>query len=121
MALTCVIIDDEPLARECIANYVAEVDFLKLVGMGNNPLDLAQLLEKHSPDLVFLDIQLQRETGFDLLTRFNPVDFEVIFTTAYDQYALQAFKTHSVDYLLKPIKLTELQAALQKLRQWHRR
>ena len=69
--LTCVIIDDEPLARECISNDVKEVNFLKLLGEGNNPLDLLQLLEAHAPDLIFLDIQMPGLDGFAVIDRLS--------------------------------------------------
>ena len=81
MVLNCIIIDDEPLARECISNYVAEVDFLKLVGTGNNPLDLLELLERHSPDLIFLDIQMPVMNGIDFLKTAQRLPM-VIITTA---------------------------------------
>jgi DNA-binding LytR/AlgR family response regulator len=67
MMLNCVIIDDEPLARECVANYVREVDFLHLAGSGNNPLDLTRLLGEQRVDLVFLDIQMPKINGIEYL------------------------------------------------------
>lgn len=65
--------------------------------------------------MVFLDIQMQRETGFDLLTRLSSINFEVIFTTAYSEYAIKAFKFSAIDYLLKPIDIGELKASLDKV------
>ena len=118
MALTCVIIDDEPLARECIANYVAEVDFLKLVGMGNNPLDLAQLLENHSPDLIFLDIQMPVMNGIDFLKTAQRLPM-VIITTAYPSYALEGFQLDVMDYLVKPIVFSRFFMAINKAKDYH--
>src|SRR5687767_12938930 len=118
MALTCVIIDDEPLARECIENYVAEVDFLKLVGTGNNPMDLAQLLEKHSPDLIFLDIQMPVMNGIDFLKTAQRLPM-VIITTAYPSYALEGFQLDVMDYLVKPIVFSRFFMAITKAKDYH--
>ena len=118
MALTCVIIDDEPLARECIANYVGEVDFLKLVGVGNNPLDLIQLLEKYSPDLIFLDIQMPVMNGIDFLKTSHRLPM-VIITTAYPSYALEGFQLDVMDYLVKPILFSRFFLAINKAKDYH--
>ena len=116
--LTCVIIDDEPLARECIANYVKEVDFLKLVGEGNNPLDLVQLMEAYAPDLIFLDIQMPVMNGIDFLKANNRVPM-VIITTAYPSYALESFQLDVMDYLVKPIVFSRFFQAISKARDYH--
>jgi len=118
MNLTCVIIDDEPLARECITNYVAEVDFLTLVGVGNNPLDLLQLLEKHTPDLIFLDIQMPVMNGIDFL-KTTPRLPMVIITTAYPSYALEGFQLDVMDYLVKPIVFSRFVQAITKAKDYH--
>jgi DNA-binding LytR/AlgR family response regulator len=118
MALTCVIIDDEPLARECIANYVAEVDFLKLAGVGNNPLDLAQLMEVHAPDLIFLDIQMPVMNGIDFLKSAQNLPM-VIITTAYPSYALEGFQLDVMDYLVKPIVFSRFFQAITKAKDYH--
>jgi DNA-binding LytR/AlgR family response regulator len=116
--LKCVIIDDEPLARECIANYVNEVDFLKLVGTGNNPLDLLQLLDTQSPDLIFLDIQMPIMNGIDFLktTKQLPI---VIITTAYPSFALEGFQLDVMDYLVKPIVFNRFFMAVTKAKDYH--
>lgn len=116
--LTCVIIDDEPLARECIANYVKEVDFLNLVGEGSNPLDLVPLLEQHSPDLIFLDIQMPLMNGIDFLKTAGAVPM-VIITTAYPSYALEGFQLDVMDYLVKPIVFSRFFMAVSKARDYH--
>lgn len=117
-SLTCVIIDDEPLARECIANYVKEVDFLKLAGEGNNPLDLVQLMEAHAPDLIFLDIQMPVMNGIDFLKANSRVPM-VIITTAYPSYALESFQLDVMDYLVKPIVFNRFFQAISKARDYH--
>ncbi|MEM1124432.1 MAG: response regulator, partial [Bacteroidota bacterium] len=98
MIINCVAVDDEPLARECIANYVREIDFLQLVGTANNPIAMSQILDQQRVDLIFLDIQMPGLTGFEVLKRLEEMP-QVIFSTAYDQYALKAFEVHAVDYL----------------------
>ena len=118
MELNCVIIDDEPLARECIANYVGEVDFLRLVGTGNNPMDLIQLLEKFSPDLIFLDIQMPVMNGIDFLKTAQRLPM-VIITTAYPTYALEGFQLDVMDYLVKPIVFSRFFMAINKAKDYH--
>ncbi len=117
MSITCIIIDDEPLARECIANYVAEVDFLQLVGEGSNPIDLLRLVEAHSPDLIFLDIQMPIMNGIDFL-KANPRLPLVIITTAYPSYALEGFQLDVMDYLVKPIVFPRFFQAITKVREY---
>jgi DNA-binding LytR/AlgR family response regulator len=117
IVLKCVIIDDEPLARECITNYVNEVDFLKLVGTGNNPLDLIQLLEQHSPDLIFLDIQMPVMNGIDFLKTTQRLPM-VIITTAYPSYALESFQLDVMDYLVKPIVFNRFFMAINKAKDY---
>jgi two-component system LytT family response regulator len=118
MALNCVIIDDEPLARECIANYVNEVDFLTLAGMGNNPLDLIHLLEHHAVDLIFLDIQMPKMNGIDFL-KATPHLPMVIITTAYPSYALEGFQLDVMDYLVKPILFDRFFQGINKAKDYH--
>jgi DNA-binding LytR/AlgR family response regulator len=117
MSITCIIIDDEPLARECIANYVAEVDFLQLVGVGSNPVDLLRLLDAHSPDLIFLDIQMPIMNGIDFL-KANPRLPMVIITTAYPSYALEGFQLDVMDYLVKPIVFPRFFQAITKVKEY---
>ena len=114
--LNCVIIDDEPLAREGINNYVNEISFLRLAGMCENATDLITLMDKQKVDLIFLDIQMPDKTGFELLTELEKSP-HVIFTTAYDEYALKAFEYNALDYLLKPIEPKRLADAIHKLQQ----
>ncbi|WP_353723039.1 response regulator [Dyadobacter sp. 676] len=78
-----------------------------------------KLLHTHHPDLVFLDIQMPVQNGFDWLRSLSHIDFEVIFVTAYDQYAIQAMRLSAIDYLLKPVSIEELQAAVQRANQQH--
>jgi two-component system LytT family response regulator len=91
------------------------VEGVEVVALCENISDAVDAVRLHSPDVVFLDIQLQRETGFDLLTKIKEVNFEVIFTTAYTEYAIKAFKFSAIDYLLKPIDIDELKKAVAKV------
>jgi two-component system LytT family response regulator len=118
MELSCVIIDDEPLARECIAKYVDEVGFLKLVGQGNNPVDLVDLIGRHSPDLIFLDIQMPLMNGIDFLKSASQLPM-VIITTAYPSYALEGFQLDVMDYLVKPIIFERFFQAVSKAKDYH--
>lgn len=113
MRLTCVSIDDEPLARECIVNYVREVDFLEMVGTGNNPLELSKIQEQHRVDVLFLDIQMPRMNGIEFL-KTSPNPPLVILTTAFPNYALEGFELDVMDYLLKPITFNRFYKAVTK-------
>jgi DNA-binding LytR/AlgR family response regulator len=119
MTLKCVAIDDEPLARECIANYVTQVDFLQLIATGNNPLELIRLLDEQAADLVFLDIQMPVLNGIDFL-KMNQKLPMVILTTAYPSYALEGFQLDVLDYLVKPITFSRFFKAVSKARDYHR-
>ena len=117
--INCVIIDDEPLAREGLANYVREVDFLNLAGVGENPLELLPLIDRQAADLVFLDIQMPKMNGIEFLKILqNPP--MVIITTAYPSYALDGFQLNVLDYLLKPITFQRFFKAAAKARDYHK-
>ena len=116
--LNCVIIDDEPLAREGIASYVREVDFLNLVQTCENPVELISLLDEHRIDLIFLDIQMPKMNGIDFLKIVqNPP--MVIITTAFPSYALESFQLNVLDYLLKPITFDRFFKAAKKAKDYH--
>jgi len=114
--LKALIVDDEPKARENLEILLHDfVEGVEVVALCENISEAVEAVKLHSPDVVFLDIQLQRETGFDLLTKIKEVNFEVIFTTAYTEYAIKAFKFSAIDYLLKPIDIDELKKATAKV------
>ena len=114
--MKCVIIDDEPLAREGLAHYVREISFLELVGTGISTADLIALLEMHSVDLIFLDVQLPTVSGIDFL-RITPSLPQVILTTAYSNFALESFYLRVTDYLLKPITFTRFYQGAARARE----
>ena len=100
--INCVVIDDEPLAREGLISYINTIEFLHLIGEGNNPTDLFALEKEQSIDLIFLDIQMPLMNGIEYLksTKNRPM---VILTTAYPSYALEGFELDVLDYMVKPI------------------
>lgn len=117
--INCVIIDDEPLAREGLTNYVREVDFLNLCGVGENPLELLHLIDQQKVDLIFLDIQMPKMNGIEFLKIMQKPPM-VIITTAYPSYALEGFQLNVLDYLLKPITFERFFKAAAKARDYHK-
>lgn len=113
MKLNCIIIDDEPIARKLLQEYVEETDFLTLVGTAENPVKATMLLNEHEIDLVFLDINMPKMNGLQFLRSTNILPM-VIMTTAYGQYALEGFELSVVDYLVKPFSLARFLKAVQK-------
>jgi DNA-binding LytR/AlgR family response regulator len=113
MRLKTIIVEDEPLAQHGLADYIADLPFLDLVGTAEDPLDALDLLTNQTIDLMFLDIQMPKMTGLDLLrTLKNPP--LVIITTAYKDYALEGYAFNIVDYLIKPIPFERFTAATMK-------
>jgi DNA-binding LytR/AlgR family response regulator len=118
MKINCLVVDDEPLAREGLADYVSELDFLHLVGQCESPLEAGTMLDQHPVDLIFLDVQMPKLNGIDFLkTLRNPPI--IILTTAYPQYALEGYQLNVLDYLLKPITFDRFYQAVNKAKaQW---
>lgn len=109
--ISCLIIDDESLAREGLEQYVKQIDFLDLKGVCKNALQAQPLINKFDIDLLFLDIEMPKITGIDFLKTFKQSPY-VVFTTAYSQYAIESFEFDVIDYLVKPISFERfLQAA----------
>lgn len=109
------VIDDEALARRELRRLLGDFGWLEIIGEAANVDEAVPRIEALSPDLLFLDIKMPGGSGFDLLARLERVP-RVIFTTAYDQHAVQAFEVNALDYLLKPIEPERLAAALLKVR-----
>lgn len=107
------LVDDEPLALERLTRLLAATGRVQIVGSQTDPVDAIETVRALRPDVLFLDIHMPDLSGFDLLAKLTDSPL-VIFTTAYDQHALQAFQANSVDYLLKPIEPTHLDRALTK-------
>lgn len=111
---TAVIVDDERLARRELSSLLEAHPEVRIVGEADSVASAAQLVNREEPDVVFLDIQLVGETGFDLFEQLE-VEPAIVFVTAYEQHALRAFEVNALDYLLKPVTPERLAAALEKL------
>ena len=116
MSLTCLIVEDEPLARNLMVDYVRKVSYLSLTGACSNPLEALELLRKNPVELLFLDIQMPEITGLSLLKTLQKKPL-VILTTAYSEYALEGYEHDVVDYLLKPITFERFLRAVEKANQ----
>lgn len=112
--ISCVIIDDEKPARDALelmlSHYFSEK--VKVLGKSESLKEGVFLIYKHKPDLVFLDIEMPEENGFSLFNYFQEVNFSVIFTTAYKEYAINAIKVAALDYILKPVSVDDLKEAI---------
>lgn len=114
--IKCIVIDDERPARESLALIASKyfADKLQVVAKAGNIAEGVSFIEKYSPDIVFLDIEMQNENGFDLFNHFQQITFSVIFVTAYREYAIDAIKVSAIDYLLKPINLDDLRNTITR-------
>jgi DNA-binding LytR/AlgR family response regulator len=113
--LSCLIIDDEPLARKGLREYLDEVDFLQCLGEFDSIMPAMELIRSGTVDILFLDIQMPRMTGLELVKSVKDLP-AVIFTTAYPQYALEGFEWNALDYLVKPISFDRFLKAVLRAR-----
>jgi DNA-binding LytR/AlgR family response regulator len=118
MKLKCIITDDEPLSTEGLSKYVEVIDYLELVAVAQNPVELNKLLQSQAVDLIFLDIQMPFMTGLDFLKIKTSLPM-VILTTAYSDYAIEGFQLDVIDYLLKPITFTRFLKATNKAKDYY--
>lgn len=115
-----VVIDDEPAARRLMKSLLQEhKEVVEVIGEAGNGSDAIAIIKELKPDVIFLDIQMPDLTGFEVIDRLD-IKPNIIFTTAYEQYAIKAFETFSIDYLLKPIKEERLEQSIAKLKQFGR-
>ena len=117
MTIKCAIVDDEPLAVELLASYVEKIPFLELCGKYNNATDALHGIGEQPVDLLFLDIQMPELNGLEL-SKMIPESTRVVFTTAFNQYAVDGFRVNALDYLLKPISYADFLDACNKALQW---
>lgn len=118
MKIRALIVDDESLARARVKKMLADEPEVEVAGECASGAEAINSIQEHRPDLVFLDVQMPEVSGFDVLRALPPEDWPaVIFVTAHDQHALEAFEVHALDYLLKPFKEARFRAALQRVRQ----
>ncbi|MEO6132862.1 MAG: response regulator, partial [Saprospiraceae bacterium] len=106
--ITAIIVDDESHCRSSLQTQLKTLGNVDIVASCGNIKEAKEAILRHKPDLLFLDVELSDSTGFELLKSLEDHSFDVIFTTAYDQYALQAIKASALDYLLKPINMADL-------------
>jgi len=114
MRINCLVIDDERLAREYLKNYISKIPELELLGDFNSPLKATELIKKGDVDLIFIDIQMPDITGIEFVKSLTHKP-EIIFTTAYQEYALEGFNLSAIDYLLKPFSFERFFQAVNKV------
>lgn len=116
--LNTIVVDDERPSREALSTYLRDYcSDVQVVSECDSVKSAYRAIIDHKPELVFLDIEMPNGNGFDLLKLFNPIDFKIIFVTAFSEYAIKAFRFSAADYLLKPVKVDELIDAVKKVNQ----
>jgi DNA-binding LytR/AlgR family response regulator len=118
MKISCIIIDDEPLARKGLKEYITDVDFLQLTGEFENPVKAMNMLAEEEVHLLFLDIQMPKITGLDFFKSLQHPP-PVIFTTAFPKYALEGFELNALDYLVKPISFDRFLKAAMRAKEFY--
>ncbi|MGN6395396.1 MAG: LytR/AlgR family response regulator transcription factor [Mucilaginibacter sp.] len=113
MVLNCLVVDDEPLARNTIESYIGRLDFLKLTGSARNPLIAAAILDTQPIDLIFMDIKMPHSSGIEFIRGRQPFQ-PVILITAYPEFALEGFDIEALDYLVKPVSFERFKRAAEK-------
>src|SRR5262249_34740446 len=116
--LRAVLVDDEQLARDELAYLLGQVGGIEIIGQAGNGVEALTAIGRLQPDVVFLDVQMPGLTGFEVARRMlaTPTPSHIIFVTAYDQHAIEAFEVNAVDYLLKPVDQARLEMALERAR-----
>src|SRR5436190_8965169 len=116
--LRAIVVDDEQLAREELCFLLQQVGGVDVVGQAGNGVEALRVIEEHQPDLVMLDVQMPGLTGFEVARRVVQagIESQLVFVTAYDQYAIDAFEVNAVDYLLKPVEPGRLATAVERVR-----
>ncbi|MBR2242315.1 MAG: response regulator transcription factor [Prevotella sp.] len=117
MTLSCIIVDDEPLAVRLLESYVNKTPSLKLLGSYTDSVEAINALKEQQPDLLFLDIQMPDLNGMELASMV-PAHTRVIFTTAFKEYAFESYEVNALDFLLKPIRYSKFMVAVEKAQQW---
>jgi len=116
--ITTIVVDDEKPSRDTLANYLTEFcPNLEIVATCKSAKEAYKAILEHCPKLVFLDIEMPKGNGFDLLRMFKTIDFNVVFVTAFSEYAANAFRVSATDFILKPVKVSELTEAVNKVRE----
>jgi two-component system, LytTR family, response regulator len=109
-----IIIDDEQHCIITLQHLLSKIPNVEIVATTQDSTKAKELIEKHQPNIIFIDIEMPALNGFDVINQFSNINFKIIFTTAYDHYAIKAIRLNALDYLLKPIDIVELNSALDK-------
>ena len=119
--MRCVIVDDEIPAREELKYLLSNLGNIHAVGEAGDGRTALELIEKLDPDMVFLDIQMRGMSGFDIANKLQKLEYKplIVFITAYDKYAIEAFEVNAIDYLLKPVSLSRLQKTIEKIQAYN--
>lgn len=113
--IRALIVDDEPYCCEALATLLEDCPEVEIAAVCHTAEEALSAIKKYSPEIVFLDVEMPKMNGFEMLEQLPSVNFEIIFTTSYDQYALKAIRFSAIDYLLKPVDSDELQKAVKKV------
>ncbi len=114
--ITCILVDDEKSARDVLTNLLEKkFPSIEIVAQCKNVLEAVEQIKEHKPSLVFLDVQMPNYAGYELVNFFTKINFEIIFVTAHDQYAIKAFELSAIDYLVKPVSRLRLAESIEKL------
>jgi DNA-binding LytR/AlgR family response regulator len=116
MKLKCIIVDDEPVARKLLQEFIGDIAFLELIGQAANPLEAMSLLNEHAVDIIFLDINMPKINGIDFLKN-SKINAHIIMTTAYAEHAVEAYSLDVLDYLVKPISFERFLKACNKAKE----
>lgn len=114
--ISCIVVDDEPLAREAIKMVLNDFDDIEIIAECANGFETIEAVQKYRPNVLFLDIQMPKLSGFDVLELLGEEAPPVVFVTAYDSYAIRAFEARAFDYLLKPVQKERMEKTLQRFR-----
>ena len=116
--LRAIVVDDEQLAREELCYLLGRLDGVEVVAQAGNGIEAIRIIDEHNPDVVMLDVQMPGLTGFEVARRLlhSGVESQIVFVTAYDQHAIEAFDVNAVDYLLKPVEPSRLATAVERVR-----
>ena len=114
--IKAILVDDEERARDVLSTLLSKYcPEIELLDQCENVIQAAESIKKHQPDVIFLDIEMPVNAGYEIVNFFEEIDFEIIFITAYDHYAIKAFEMTAIDYLLKPIEISRLKEAITKV------
>lgn len=114
--IKAIIVDDEESARDVLSNLIIRFcPQIEIITTCSNVLQAVEAIKKHQPDVAFLDIEMPNYAGYEIVSFFDEINFDIVFVTAYDQYAIKAFELSAVDYILKPVEIDRLKSSVKRL------